>query len=89
MTPDDERALFNAAAALAEREAGRDGDGEGVAAAALADDGTMLTGVWVDAMCDSAWVADNSELGFRFLPLSVLRPSPWWDAIETEPPDGA
>lgn len=52
MTPDQEQALFDAAATLAERRAA--GTDEGVAAAALASDGAMLTGVWVDAMVDAA-----------------------------------
>lgn len=54
MTPGDEDALFQAALALAKDQATQDIDGEGVGAAALADDGATLKGVWVDAMVDSA-----------------------------------
>ena len=54
MTGEDEVELFDAAAALAAREAETSDDGEGVAAAARADDGAVITGVWVDAMVDSA-----------------------------------
>lgn len=143
MTPYQEEALYEAALALAKDQGARSSDGEGVGAAALADDGATLTGVWIDAMCDSAclcaetgpiceahatgrqltasicvrWidgsgptvlaacgvcqerlvffgtnllvgVMDTSERGFRFVSLADLRPSPWWDAVETGPPAG-
>ena len=29
-------------------------------------------------------VADNTERAFRFESLTALRPSPWWDSIDTE-----
>ncbi|MEJ7799477.1 MAG: hypothetical protein WKF60_03100 [Ilumatobacter sp.] len=144
MTSDEEQSLFQAAAALAKVQAAQDSDGVGVAAAALTEDGTTLTGLWIDAMCNSAclcaetgpicdahgtgrkltasicvrWmessgatvqaacgicqerlaffgtgiligVADNSERGFQFSPLAILRSSPWWDVLETEPTDSA
>lgn len=54
MSDDDEVVLFEAALVLAEREAAAADDGEGVAAAALVDDGSVVTGVWIDAMVDSA-----------------------------------
>lgn len=52
MNSDDELALYEAALAVATRQAS--GDGDGVGAAGLTDDGAILTGVWIDAMVDSA-----------------------------------
>jgi cytidine deaminase len=54
VTSDEEQSLFEAALVLAKEQAIADEDGEGVGAAALADDGAVLTGVWIDAMVDSA-----------------------------------
>lgn len=56
MNSDGELALHQAAAAVAREQAqsDADADGEGVGAAALTDDGEILTGVWIDAMVDSA-----------------------------------
>lgn len=139
MNSHDENALYKAALGVATGQAEHDSDGEGVGAAGLADDGAILTGVWIDAMVDSAclcaetgpiseahrtnrkliasicvrWthatgssvlaacgvcqerlavfgsdleigVADNAERGFRFESLAALRPSPWWDSVDTE-----
>lgn len=46
--------LFELAAETAHAEARRSADGEGVAAAARTRAGSQLTGVWIDAMVDSA-----------------------------------
>lgn len=54
MTPEVERALYEAAVDVATGQAGHDADGEGVGAAGLTDEGAILTGVWIDAMVDSA-----------------------------------
>lgn len=54
MSPDEAHSLFDVALTSAQEQAARADDGEGVAAAALTDVGTQLTGVWVDAMVDSA-----------------------------------
>jgi cytidine deaminase len=34
-------------------------------------------------------VADLGKPGFRFRPLDELRPSPWWESVETGPSGGA
>ena len=54
MDSDGEPALHDAAIAVAKEQAQHDADGEGVGAAALTDEGEILTGVWIDAMVDSA-----------------------------------
>lgn len=54
MDSDSELALHEAAVAVAREQAGFDADGEGVGAAAFTDEGGILTGVWIDAMVDSA-----------------------------------
>ncbi len=54
MDSDRGRLLYEAALEVATRQADQDADGEGVGAAALANDGAILTGVWVDALVDSA-----------------------------------
>ncbi len=54
MNSDVSQVLYEAALELAIRQAERNADGEGSGAAALADDGAILTGVWVEAMVDSA-----------------------------------
>jgi hypothetical protein len=54
MTLDEQAAWQRTALALAETQAARDDDAEGVAAAALVAGGATLTDVWVEAMCDSA-----------------------------------
>ncbi len=54
MDPDGEHALYEAALEVATRQAEQNADREGVRAAALTDDEAVLTGVWVDAMVDSA-----------------------------------
>ncbi len=54
MDSHDEDALYEAALAVAVGQAEHDSGGEGVGAAGLADDGAVLTGVWIDAMVDSA-----------------------------------
>ena len=139
MDSDDTHALFDAALDVATRQAEQRTDSEGVGAAALTDDGMVLTGVWVEAMVDSAclcaetgpiaearrtgrkltasicvrWtqasgasvlaacgvcqerlavfgseiligVADPDAPGFRFRPLAELRPSPWWESVESK-----
>jgi cytidine deaminase len=58
MNSDAELALYQAAVVVAKEQAQRqaddDAEGVGVGAAALTDDGEILTGVWIDAMVDSA-----------------------------------
>lgn len=56
MDSESELALHDAAVAIAKEQSQRDADGEGVGAAALTDAGETLTGVWIDAMVDSAWL---------------------------------
>ncbi len=54
MNSESELVLYEAAVAVATVQAEQDVDGEGVGAAALTDEGEILTGVWIDAMVDSA-----------------------------------
>lgn len=54
MDSDTEAALHDAAVTVAKEQARDEDDGEGVGAAALTDEGEILTGVWIDAMVDSA-----------------------------------
>ena len=129
--------LYELAARTAEAEAHRSDDGEGVAAAARTQAGIELTGVWIDAMVDSAclcaetgpiceahrlhdpivasvcvrWTAQagsvvlpacgvcqerlaafgtgvliavsRTDASTDYVPLTDLRPSPWWDVVET------
>lgn len=61
MNSNDENALYEAALAVATGQAEHVSDGEGVGAAGLADDGAVLTEVWIDAMVDSACLCAEQD----------------------------
>lgn len=64
MNTNDEDALYEAALAVAIGQAEHDSDGEGVGAAGLTDDGSVLTGVWIDATVDRACLcAETGPIG--------------------------